>query len=1103
MAEYFNVGAALALDVLLQSTIILGAGLLVARSVRLPARQHAVLAIAFACALLTPLASSMVRVGGWGILAPDPVAVAEMPAVAADMPAATEMPAQRSRPAEFAETAAVRGAPPSGQNGERQGLNAPSLVTVSIDSPAAATTASSRPLAVAKVQASSEQAAVGPSENGSFRTAALTVFVAIWLACSLWAIARLLRSVFSGGRILATAEPCTSDAVEWALQLARERLGLGALKIEVLQSSSVRCPVIWCWGRHPRLVLPTDAVVQWSAATWTPILCHELAHWLRRDHLIALAAELGCCLLPWQPLAWWAKRRMEHSCEQACDDWAVATGHSPADYAETLLGLVAQNGSPLELAALRRRSGLAMRIRHILTERVPRPHLGRRWAVAVVSIAVMSAGTAAFCQRGVARAEPAPAKDAAPADTKPAAGNPKPAAPAMSGAARGGTMKGGFGSEQPAGVVGELQAADEQSQASTQPRNYTAAGHVIDPEGKPIAGATVIWEAKTDHDRTVAAVPVAEAKTDARGQFSLTAELVNANVPYSELLFRAAGFGLRGYWVKLDKLADPLEIRLDPSYPIEGTVFTPNGEPVRGARVTLTQLQRSSAGEDYNTEKPTWWHLSLSEAGLKTGTVRALWPAAVLTDENGMFRFEDTVPIPASARLLIESEGFANTPVHVKHEQTVLHPRDQFRDSYQEPAFTLVLENPWRVEGRFTDDKSGEPLAGVKLKVTQGTYGRGMNSLDDIHVTTDQDGRYKLLAGSADYYYVHVTPMLGYPGIQNSLNASTLEKLAGKGRKVKYDVKLRRGAVLHGRVVAEDTGEPVPDASVEYRLEKGRKIGMNSEFTSVKTAADGTFELTGTFGKGFLIVDAPNSGFYRQVLDEKRAQQYRDKTYPHGYLEIDIPEEGQKEPVTISLKRGRELVVRALSPSGEPVKKLASAYAEQEMNRYFGSEEAKDGFFRIKGAQPGYKYRVFLFSEDAMAGIVTELEVPEDGNVIDVKLEPTATIRGRYVFSGGGPAAEVSNFPHFRLDPQQEEAEEIEIFNLPFYSNFARMKRGDKPGTSTTDADGNFLLEGIVPGAFMYMSLNYKFEDGKTYRPVGTLAPGEVKDLGDVVIQSR
>ena len=226
------------------------------------------------------------------------------------------------------------------------------------------------------------------------------------------------------------------------------------------------------------------------------------------------------------------------------------------------------------------------------------------------------------------------------------------------------------------------------------------------------------------------------------------------------------------------------------------------------------------------------------------------------------------MPIPASANLTIKAEDFSLTKVMVKHERTILDPRDQYRDSYLDPTFTLVLENPWRVEGRFTDEKTGEGLGGVELKVTQGTFGHGSSSLEDIRVTTDQEGQYKLLAGSADYYSVHVTAPLGYPGIQNTLNATTMEKMAGKGRDVKYDVKLRRGTVLHGRVVAEDTGEPVPDVEVSYRLENGRRIGMNDEFEPVRTAADGTFEMTGTFGKGFLLVDVPDLGFYRQVITE-------------------------------------------------------------------------------------------------------------------------------------------------------------------------------------------------------------------------------------------
>ena len=90
-----------------------------------------------------------------------------------------------------------------------------------------------------------------------------------------------------------------------------------------------------------------------------------------------------------------------------------------------------------------------------------------------------------------------------------------------------------------------------------------------------------------------------------------------------------------------------------------------------------------------------------------------------------------------------------------------------------------------------------------------------------------------------------------------------------------------------------------------------RKLGLNSEFTSVKTADDGSFEVTGTDGKGFLLVNAPDKGFYRLHVNDKRAQRYFDATYPHGLLEIDVPAEGQPEPFVIALNRGRELVVRA------------------------------------------------------------------------------------------------------------------------------------------------------------------------------------------------
>ncbi|TFH41469.1 MAG: hypothetical protein E4H01_14935, partial [Lysobacterales bacterium] len=712
--------------------------------------------------------------------------------------------------------------------------------------------------------------------------------------------------------------------------------------------------------------------------------------------MTALAAEIVCCFLPWQPLAWWAKRRMEQASEQACDDWAVAAGHSAADYAETLLGLVAQPGSPLQLAALRRKSGLGSRIRHILTQRVPCPRLGRVWTVVVVIVAATITGGAALCQRGVARADSAPDTAQIATAAKEATLNTNATDPV---------------------ALGTSDSDAKQGAPSDQLKRYTAAGRVVGPDSKPIAGAKVMWEAhkkiEKPEDWEIAPNIVAQFTTDAEGRFSLEAELTEKQLQYAGLVIRAAGYGLRRYMIPLPKLSSPLEIPLEPSYTIEGSIFTPNGEPIKDAKVFVSSMSRYvPPNADGAIDETKGWYLSVDPKELFSDKLRAYWPVPVVTDENGQFHLEDIVPRSATVDLVVVAKDFAKTRVGVAQPDAPHYSEDN--QTWREPKFTLVLENPWIVDGRFLDEKTGAGIAGVEIEITPNNYGRGMYPIDRIVAKSDQDGRYLLLAGSADMFMTKVRPPLGYPGINISLKATTLEKLAGKGRKVHYEVKLRPGVILRGRVVAGDTGDPVAAADVLYRPERNRKLGANSNFTSLKTAADGTFEVTGTDGKGFLLVDAPDKGFYRLKIDDKRAQRYDDATYPHGLLEVDVPVDGQVEPVVIALNRGRELVVRALDPAGNPVKKLSSAFNEQEMERYFSSKEAVDGLFRINAAQPGRTYRVFLFSEDAMAGIVTEIEAPEDGRVIDVRLVPCATIRGRYVYDGGVPAPQIMNFLKFR-----------------------------------------------------------------------------------------
>jgi beta-lactamase regulating signal transducer with metallopeptidase domain len=426
-------------------------------------------------------------------------------------------------------------------------------------------------------------AADGPVGSGLLSIVRMMLST-LWLAASIAAVARLRRGAVAGARLLNVSGQCDDARVDAALAEARVRLDLQRVRIGVYVSPAVHCPMIWCWGswfqgKGPKLLLPVEAVNGWSQEQWLPILCHELAHWKRRDHVSALVAELVCCVLPWQPLAWIAKRRMEQAAEEACDDWTVAAGHSPVDYAEALLGLVAQADPPLALAALRRSSGLANRVRHILSQAVPRPRLGRLWTAAALTLAILGVGVTAVCQRGVARADdpaqsaaakPAKksedAKEPEPAETAKATEKPKESTPAKSGVAKpAAAMTTGALSTYTPG--GPLKFPVNDPNATNEPETFTLTGKVLTTDGQPIAGAELSWDAAfRSSDNPNAWLPeqtIATARSRDDGTYEIKAQYVRKKLARQSLVVRAAGYGIRSQ-LNLNP-PHPLEVRLDPS----------------------------------------------------------------------------------------------------------------------------------------------------------------------------------------------------------------------------------------------------------------------------------------------------------------------------------------------------------------------------------------------------------------------------------------------------------------------------------------------------------------------------------------------------------
>lgn len=132
---------------------------------------------------------------------------------------------------------------------------------------------------------------------------------------------------------------------------------------------------------RPRVALPADFEQRFSPAERELILAHEQVHRERLDNFWNLLATGLVALHWWNPLAWWAARRMQADQELACDA-AVLTRHPGSHSTYTQALLTAHDLVPAR-APLASRWGST----HPLVERIAmlnRPHtLSRRRAAAL------------------------------------------------------------------------------------------------------------------------------------------------------------------------------------------------------------------------------------------------------------------------------------------------------------------------------------------------------------------------------------------------------------------------------------------------------------------------------------------------------------------------------------------------------------------------------------------------------------------------------------------------------------------------------------------------------------------------------------------------
>lgn len=162
------------------------------------------------------------------------------------------------------------------------------------------------------------------------------VIVGAWLVVSALLILRFTLTRHRLVRLaLQTAQPATPREAA-ALTRARARVGVHR-SIDVARSSVSEAPAVLRIVR-PIVVLPSSGCDDLSDAELEALLCHECAHVLRNDNLIARIESFICALFWFHPLIWIAQRITVIERERACDE-AVAES---ADERETYLAALAK-----------------------------------------------------------------------------------------------------------------------------------------------------------------------------------------------------------------------------------------------------------------------------------------------------------------------------------------------------------------------------------------------------------------------------------------------------------------------------------------------------------------------------------------------------------------------------------------------------------------------------------------------------------------------------------------------------------------------------------------------------------------------------------------
>ncbi|HEX4954921.1 MAG TPA: carboxypeptidase regulatory-like domain-containing protein [Thermoanaerobaculia bacterium] len=504
-------------------------------------------------------------------------------------------------------------------------------------------------------------------------------------------------------------------------------------------------------------------------------------------------------------------------------------------------------------------------------------------------------------------------------------------------------------------------------------------GLVVDPEGRPVAGAEVYVTARPsgaeERELRMGTEPGAPVVSAEEGRFRVEALPPAQRL---EVIARAEGFAPA---IEADREVDagrgPLDLgtlRLGPEAVVSGRVVDRSGLPVAGARVGY-RLSRGLPGLTQGTPRP----------------IRALLPR--FTDEEGRFRFGE---LPSGARI----------SVWVEHDDYLSATTEDVEVPLPDSPLEVVLEPAARLLGRVVA-AGGEPIAGAEVEVDPVSplppELRRSRPWRAARARTDEEGRFEVKKLAGGPYRVAASARSYLPASPRTIEVPAGSKVEG------FDLVLSKGAVLEGQVL-DEAGQPVLGAWVSQVRELSGEL-----------IRDGG---TGVDGAGRYRLEGIAPGHQQLAAGAE------------GWLSVEksveVTETGGR--LDFTLRRGATVRGRVIDAEGVPVPRANVVLEEQAGGPFLAMiQSGREGSFSIGGVPPGryviaaqregYRAPAGPTSVEVGGQAVEDLELVLDrgGAIVGAVtgVEPAETVGLRVAaFDGKGPraSAAVDARGRFRLE---------------------------------------------------------------------------------------